>query len=202
MIALRNQRVIVPFVSELNIQVPVFAGDSIRYENTFSYQSSGATRKITLPWTPVAADWLEVYANDVRVINPVVQSQSGGYRHEVYDVVGADVLFYADESRSLKFVCDSKMCPSMDTAYHIDVTNPQGSNAVDLRPGDLYAATNCTPVVIMQPQNGYARLSDDQRSILYVPKSGFKGGDSFSYTLMTQHGQIGVPKCIYIKVGA
>jgi len=56
------------------------------------------------------------------------------------------------------------------------------------------------PVILTQPYNGYARLSTDRRTIVYVPKIGFTGNDTFSWTMMTQHGQVGIPKCCYVKV--
>lgn len=56
------------------------------------------------------------------------------------------------------------------------------------------------PVVLNQPNFGYVRLSADRKRMVYVPFPNFEGSDSFSYTLMTQRGQAGMPKCVYIDV--
>lgn len=56
------------------------------------------------------------------------------------------------------------------------------------------------PVVISQPQHGYAKISNDRTSIVYVPFPDYAGLDSFSYTLLSQHGQAGMTKGIYVEV--
>ena len=56
------------------------------------------------------------------------------------------------------------------------------------------------PVIITQPQHGYARLSGDRQSIAYVPNVGYKGNDTFSWAMINQHGQISSPKCVQIKI--
>ena len=58
----------------------------------------------------------------------------------------------------------------------------------------------CEPVVLTQPLWGYARLTMDRRGLLYVPYKNFQGTDAFTYTLMTQHGQIGQPRVITVDV--
>lgn len=68
---------------------------------------------------------------------------------------------------------------------------------LQLRVGDaLYAE----PIVLSQPAHGYAVLSNNRKSLVYVPNSGYVGFDTFSYTLMTQHGQIGMPKCVSVEI--
>jgi lysophospholipase L1-like esterase len=56
------------------------------------------------------------------------------------------------------------------------------------------------PLVLSQPQHGYAKISNDRTSIVYVPFPDYIGLDSFSYTLLSQHGQAGIPKGIYVEV--
>ena len=56
------------------------------------------------------------------------------------------------------------------------------------------------PVVLTQPMHGYARLTGDRQSIAYVPNLNYVGNDTFSWTLITQHGQIGTPKCAYFRI--
>lgn len=88
-----------------------------------------------------------------------------------------------------------------------NVANKFGSNTVSplglynthltYRVGDALWAE---PIAITQPANGYVRLTKDRRSFLYVPNRNFTGNDGFVYTMITQHGQIGPPKSIYITV--
>lgn len=56
------------------------------------------------------------------------------------------------------------------------------------------------PIIITQPHHGYARLTTDRKSIAYVPNTNYSGFDTFSWTLINQHGQIGIPKCVQINV--
>ena len=56
------------------------------------------------------------------------------------------------------------------------------------------------PVILHQPYHGYVRLSTDRRSMAYVPDRNYVGNDTFSWSLINQHGQIGEPKCCVIRV--
>ena len=67
-------------------------------------------------------------------------------------------------------------------------------------PDTTYAATFCEPIACMQPNNGYVTLTDDRMSFIYIPNRDFTGPDSFSYTVMTQRGQVATAKCIFIDV--
>lgn len=80
-----------------------------------------------------------------------------------------------------------------------NVVNPYKliNTEIFYRVGDpIYAE----PVIIKQPLNGYARLTKNRENILYVPNKDFIGDDVFSYTIMTVHGQIGIPECVHIRV--
>ena len=70
---------------------------------------------------------------------------------------------------------------------------------INKRVGDSHFSE---PVVISQPQHGYAKISPDRTSIVYVPFPDYVGLDSFSYTLLSQHGQAGMTKGIYVEVTA
>lgn len=66
-----------------------------------------------------------------------------------------------------------------------------------LRVGDSHYSE---PMVLAQPQNGYVRISSDRKSMVYVPFPDFVGEDAFTYTLLTQHGQSGQAKSVYVEV--
>ena len=89
---------------------------------------------------------------------------------------------------------------TLPDAYYINVTNVQGAKTVGLNPGDLYAGTFCEPMILSLPTNGFVRLTDDHLSLVYVPNQGFHGTDAFSYTVLTDRGQIAAPQCVYVTI--
>jgi hypothetical protein len=56
------------------------------------------------------------------------------------------------------------------------------------------------PIALTQPCWGYVRPTADRKSLLYVPPTNFRGSETFTYTLLSQKGQAGPPKCITVKV--
>lgn len=82
---------------------------------------------------------------------------------------------------------------------NVRAVNPYGlyNTEITYRVGDAIYAE---PIVLKQPLNGYARITANRQNILYVPNKDFIGNDVFTYTLMTVHGQIGLPACVHIEV--
>ena len=72
------------------------------------------------------------------------------------------------------------------------------NSQIRLRVGDSHYAE---PMVIAQPQNGYVRISTDRKKMVYTPFPDFYGNDAFTYTMLTQHGQAGPTKSVYVQVG-
>lgn len=56
------------------------------------------------------------------------------------------------------------------------------------------------PIAVTQPLWGYVRPTQDRKGLLYVPYRNFQGTDAFTYTLLTQHNQIGLVKTITVDV--
>ena len=56
------------------------------------------------------------------------------------------------------------------------------------------------PIVLAQPQHGFVRISRDRTAMVYTPFPNYAGLDSFSYTLLSQHGQAGMPKSVTVEV--
>ena len=56
------------------------------------------------------------------------------------------------------------------------------------------------PIVLSQPQHGFVRISRDRTAMVYTPFPYYSGLDSFSYTLLSQHGQAGMPKSVTVEV--
>jgi hypothetical protein len=68
---------------------------------------------------------------------------------------------------------------------------------IKVRVGDSRYAE---PVVLAQPQHGYVRLTEDRRYMAYIPFPDYAGLDAFTYTLLSQTGQAGPPKSVYVEV--
>lgn len=68
---------------------------------------------------------------------------------------------------------------------------------VNMRVGDSFYGE---PVVLTQPKLGYVRMSLDRKQLVYVPFPNTTGLDSFSYTIMTQRGQMGLPASAYVEI--
>lgn len=241
---------------------------------------------IRLPFDPVSKEWVEVYVNGIRLINPRAAAPAGtSTLFEVFNVLGNTIKFMHPIIGTLDVICDAQ--PShwwgallistntvqtkkiQKTAHWLPITNwpilrgtVKGTSChVNYLPGPEFLANSyirieeCTPtifngnyqvisntrgsvsfrsnvvavtsmqvkgkisgfgnitvsetqgigiysepVVITQPLHGYARLSTDRKSIAYVPNVGYVGNDTFSWTMITQHGQVGVPECVNIKI--
>ena len=68
---------------------------------------------------------------------------------------------------------------------------------IKIRVGDSRYAE---PMVLSQPQHGYVRITQDRRHMAYVPFPDYAGVDAFTYTLLSQTGQAGQPKSVYVEV--
>jgi hypothetical protein len=286
MIKMPNYQVVLPLIPDLNVTTKMRTTTlGNREALTYRYSGSGIT-KIKLPWKPTVPEWVEVYIDDLRLVNPRTGSIEGGTLHDEFNINGSTINFTNPQSGSFYIICDTK--PSH--FYGALVVNPKNHQAIveediaanlvvmdtpiiggyqrgtkvhisyNLGPefevgsyviirgnspssfngnfqvsastmGSVeyttaapnlatlsetgfvsgYATTvsfykNITnsvyaePIIITQPLHGYARLTSDRKSIAYTPNTYFKGNDTFSWALITQHGQVGVPKCLYVKV--
>lgn len=203
MIEIPNCRQIIPLVDELTITVPL--NDSTEFyevvngrnANTFDYFMPYTTQ-LQLPWYPLSAQSVEIYKDGVRIING---SHNFDETHLKYEINGDTVIFKEPIAGNIVVISDLEIAPRVPDEYIIAVDNLQGGETTSTDSDQTYASTWCEPVVCTQPYHGFARLTDDRKSIIYVPDQGYDGPDSFSYTVITQRGQIAEPKCIYITVG-
>lgn len=285
MIKIPNYNVTVPVTPDLSLYIkPRYVYDAERQALSHSVQVTEAVT-VQLPWLPTAQDWVEVYIDGVRLINPRIRSATGGSLFEVYNVSDRIITFNTPVTGSLTILCDTEPThhwrsllinaqnvqgfyiykdvynfvvtdwpvingyyngltykvfynsgPTFQSNSYVIIKNcvPSAFNgnfrvtsstpgSVTFRgntagrstmqkPGTINGFGNARlkelqgislysePVIITQPQHGYARLSGDRQSIAYVPNVGYKGNDTFSWAMINQHGQIGAPKCIQIKV--
>lgn len=285
MIKIPNYNVVVPVTPDLRLYTkPRYEYDAERNALTHTVQVTESVA-VELPWLPTAQDWVEVYVDGVRLINPRVKNITGGSLFEVYNVTDKVITFEKPITGSLTILCDTQATQHWRSllinasnvqgfyvyknVYNFEVANwpvingnyngltynvyyepgpdfqsnsyviirnctPTSFNGnfrvinstpgsvtfrgkiagrgTMLKPGTIDGFGNATikelqgislytePVIITQPQHGYARLTGDRQSIAYVPSVGYKGNDTFSWAMINQHGQISSPKCVQIKI--
>lgn len=189
MILVPNERPVVPFVKELNVIAKQNTGSDNRQARTFSTTLSAQTT-VNLPFTPVCEAWIQLYLDGHPIYNTEWQ--------RIFTQVGSQLRFNSPITGALEVICDTQPDP-LRAATVIPVKNIQGAKTTELA-SDYYAATMCEPIIITQPVNGHVRLTGDRLNLAYVPNAGYKGPDSFAYSLITQRGQIGDPICVIINV--
>jgi Concanavalin A-like lectin/glucanases superfamily len=181
---------------------------------------------IILDFIPVSDLWIEIYLEGHRILNPhYLTRRTQAYAYEVYNVRNNEIFFTHPITGNVKVVCDTLTHTQAEitkipgtAGLHIDFQNLQSYDTYEqvfvptrysnnyynlpvtqlkLRVGDaLYSA----PYVLCEPCYGYVRPSKNRKELVYVPRKNFKGYDVFTYTLMTQHGQMGPPASFTIKV--
>jgi len=191
MIEVKNRRVVIPFFEDIEITVPKNEIQYNRRELTHAVSVAGVFQ-ITLPFTPLCTELTEVYENGQRRINPRLEKKAGGTTFSEYNVFGNNIIFERSISGDIKIVCETQPYPEYNV-FTILIDNTQGYLSAGV---SLFHE----PIVMNEPANGYCRLSFDRKELVYQPKLGFTGRDSFSYTLINNQGQYGKPKCIYITV--
>jgi hypothetical protein len=208
MLVIPNCRFIQPFVDELNIVVhpnndtladvdgityPLVPPRSAQY---YSYQASSES-VITLPWTPIVNEWVEIYLEGFRIVNFTTDF---GLNYNPYSIENNIITFDAVITGNVEIYCDNTLQPGVRPSNIIIHDNIQGAEADSPLPDQTFAAIWCEPFVCAQPSFGYVRLTDDRRSLMYIPNQFYVGNDSFSYALISQRGQVSKPKCVFVNV--
>lgn len=344
MIKVPNYNVVVPTTPDLTLYKRprvVDEGDRNHLQHDITVLDETT---IQLPWKPMAPDWVEIYKDDIRIVNPRIKGITGGDLFEVFNVENDLITFNTPLSGNLKIICDTqpahfwgslilnaknvqgfyiytdvhdielmdwnitagtvkgltfnvfyepgpkfqansyviiKDCvptafngnfkvmqstpesvtfrgettvevlpddplppilteriwynlktkvykhAKFDSNNSIVVNTYSSRAALDAavpriddvptksyitKPGTISGFGNATvkqlqgislysePIIITQPRHGYARLTTDRQSIAYVPNKNYKGFDTFSWSMINQHGQIGTPKCVEINI--
>jgi hypothetical protein len=191
MIVVKNRRVVIPFFEDIEITVPKNIISYNRGEQVF-IPTSNTSYQIELPFTPLCTELTEIYVNGLRRINRRLQNVPGGAVYSDYNVYGNKINLTDPLSGDIKIICEMQPAPEYNVTV-MEIDNTQGYLSAGI---SLFFE----PVVMSEPMNGYARLSIDRKELVYQPKLGFVGQDSFSYTLINNQGQFGTPKCVYINV--
>jgi hypothetical protein len=179
----------VPIVNDIAITIPASA-PSMRPRNAiFNYftliGTVPAPVQITLSVTPYNPFWVEVWLDSTRLLNTNPQSPEFTISENV-------MTFNSITTGNLVIVIDTEPLPYYAAnIIHSTQIQRDAYGAISLR---------SEPVALTQPWHGYVRLSGDRKYLVYVPDIGFTGIDTFSWTLMTQNGQVGAAKCTRITV--
>src|SRR5690606_31473216 len=185
-----NLRLVKPLSKYRNERARIFGRERVADQHT---QTSNNTREINLPFTPICAEWVEIYHNDMRLL--------GGY-----ELKGRRIIFDEPMDGQFFVVCDRELPDESQEWLEIDFERllysddyEQTSYGTDRREGPRIA-TVANPIIITQPSIGFCRLSQNRDKILYCPKAGLYGRDSITYALRTDLGQLSEYRCIDIKV--
>lgn len=190
-----NARAVQPFIRTLEVRTDSLTVSIDRGHNEQNVEMDNETT-INLSTFVFNRAWVEVYLDGFRIIN---YTRDFGNTFLTYNIVGNQIIFSQPVTGNVKIIVDN---PSVDEiGLVIPVVNIQGARTRATSSGQHFGALHCEPIVLTQPVFGFARLTSDRLSILYVPPVGFNGGDAFSYTVVTDRGQIADPKCIFVQVG-
>lgn len=287
MIKVPNYNVVVPVTPDLVLYTnPRTTAEGDRKHLVHEVEVTDAVL-IDLPWIPIAQNWVEIYQDGIRIVNPRIESATGGDLFEIFNVRNNVVIFNKPVTGSLKIICDTTSSHYWGSLI-ISTDNVQGSyvyadaNYVvienwnitagtangttynvffkpgpEYQPGSYVIIENCEPtifngnfqinrstresvsftgkvptkdtikipglisgfgnvtykqikgislysepIIITQPVHGYARLTTDRQAIAYIPDVNYTGNDTFSWSMINQHGQIGTPKCVQIIIRA
>ena len=185
MVVTPTEYVSVPEVDDIDVGITKnFAHPAPRNAKFYNVTLTGSN-VITLTVTPFNTSWVEVWHDGWRVVNTDPANPR-------YIVNGNQVILNDINTGPVLVVVDLSPLPYYGASI-IRVNNVQH---------DQYgiASLFCEPIIMSQPENGYVRLTADRKSIAYVPNWKFVGTDTFLWTLMTQHGQMGQAKCAKITV--
>ena len=193
-----NARAVQPFVDVVDLAVKVATATIPRPGFTTEKALENET-SLTLTGNPYNINMVSVFVDGFCVIN---QTLDFGKTWSGYTISGNILTFNEPVTGNVKVFVDYPMDITLPAENIIDVKNVQGAKTKARNPGENFSSYFCKPVILTLPQNGYARLSNDHKEIIYVPKGGFEGFDAFSYTVITDRGQVADPKCAYVKVGS
>ena len=124
MLVVPNLDVVIPFAKDIYVQMGVNLNNDNRFENRQIVQAFSEVN-VPLTFTPVSKDWIEVYVDGLRLLNPRVKSELGGTRYETYNAIGNNLIFSVPVTGDVTIVCDTSPVPNIN-GYLIDVLNVHG----------------------------------------------------------------------------
>lgn len=201
-----NCRFVQPFVSVVDMKVEkipstVARGARIMYVDVNpEAEDFEPISQIALDPQPYNINWVEVWIDDFRLVNITTDF---GETHSAYEVTIDNILKLKTpltEKCFVKIVMDGLFGYDLPDNT-ITVSNRQGAKTKNTVEGRALVSYFCEPIILTQPVVGFVRLTDDRKSLVYVPPADFDGYDAFSYTVYTDRGQLAEPKCVYVTIG-
>lgn len=189
-----------PFSGVVNLKVDPVLNLARRNADVFTkdLDADGET-DITLNFTPLVSKWVEVWIDGFRVVN---RSYDFGKTFEDFTVNGRMLRFKTPRTGKLIVICDKEMVPLLakPETFTVKVDNCQGTSGA-ANNGEYRAALYCEPIAMTMPEHGEVRMTDDRKSLIYIPQRLYEGFDAFSYSVITDRGQISTPACVFVQVG-
>lgn len=185
-----NLRAIKPLTKYMEKRVRMYGRQ--RFANTLTRNSSNQ-KTITLWWTPYSSELVEIYFNDIRMID--------GYTIE------GNLITFTDILNGKIDIIDDRVFPDMKEKWLIlsiknllhgtDLDNT--SFGTDRRP-EYQIAQHCRPVAMTQGAIGFCRPGIDTDTLIYCSYYGMYGRDTITYAIKTDMGQYSDYRCIDIRV--
>jgi len=192
-----NCRAVQPFVGVVNTAVKSLPFAIPRGGFTATEDMLGYTNVI-LPGLVDNVEEVSVYVDGFRMLN---QTFDFGKTWSAFTVQGDFLYFNEPVTGTVQIFVDKPWSYVLPDQNYISVNNVQGGKTKATNPGEVFGGTFCEPFILTLPTNGYVRLTDDRKRLVYVPNQNFVGYDAFSYSVITDRGQIADPKCVNVKVG-
>lgn len=193
-----NCRAVQPFVQTFNMAVKNMPYPIASGATKLTIDASVEIPGLTLDEAPTHIRWVEVYVDGFRLHNSTLDFDE---TYQAYELDGNNINFKTPVTGQIEVYSYEPWTYVMPEANYIRVNNVQGAKTRARNPGELFTGTFCEPLILTLPQNGYVRLTDDHQDLVYVPNSNFEGYDAFSYSVITERGQLADPKCVYVKIG-
>lgn len=170
-----------------NLETITITGGKFDAWEWYSFSGTIPSKSFSVKLTAVPYNvyWVEVWVNGWRFLN----TDNAKPR---FIVSGDLIIFTEPVVGDIMVVIDTEPLPYFraNTAHSTQIQR-DAFGPISLR---------SEPVLLTQPRHGYVRLSGDRKFLVYVPDPGFTGKDTYSWTLMTQDGQLGAAKCAMITV--
>lgn len=193
-----NTRAVQPFVSVSNIVVKIqtVKNDPPGVNKT---EDLVAATELDMETTIPHINLLSLYLDGFRVINV---THDFGKTFSSFTINGTKIIFNEPVTGKLDAYLELPFRYAVPNENTMSVVNVQGAKSAAKTANTVLASSYCEPLILTLPLYGKVCLTDDRRGIVYIPKVGYEGFDAFSYTVITDRGQVADPKCVYVKVGS
>lgn len=196
-------RYYVPVAPTLNLFIKQDVSNTIASQSVNVYNGVHISETmINLGFTPYVTDTVDVFVNDVNIVNKITQSVTGGFQHSRFSITGS-LLTWVNPPNSGDTIKVVSYLSYSEPAFHrIDLSELLIQGVIHNNTSPTFTGSvECYPIIMHQPMNGFVRPAWDRQGFEYSFASGGQSGDSFSYKLVSRYGQESAPACIFINQG-